>query len=290
MSHMMNQVEKQEVIGKVAETLVRASTTFPPGKMEAYQNAYSREDDEKARWVISMVTENAAIAERSKRPMCDDTGIPHVFLEVGPNRMVTGELIGGIKEGVREGLRRLPGRPMAILGDDAQRIDQSLGMSDSPEDVELAPIVIKKTAEDVLRVHILMQGGGPAIRGMTYRIFHKHSIEVVLDEICRRAAEGVNALGCSPCTLAIGLGRSHLEAAALMEEALVFGDYAHASQLEDEITQHVNSLCSGPMNLGGHTSVLATFLKVGPQRASGVRIASIRPSCCFEPRRASVDL
>ena len=54
--------------------------------------------------------------------------------------------------------------------------------------------------------------------------------------------------------------------------------------------EKVNESKTGPLGLGGRHSVLATFAKVGPQRASGVRIVAWRPCCCFEPRRASVEL
>jgi fumarate hydratase subunit alpha len=60
--------------------------------------------------------------------------------------------------------------------------------------------------------------------------------------------------------------------------------------MEVEITRRVNAADIGPLGLHGKTSVLATFMKVGPQRASGVRIVCLRPCCCFEPRIATVDL
>jgi fumarate hydratase subunit alpha len=135
-----------------------------------------------------------------------------------------------------------------------------------------------------------MLGGGPAIRGITQRIFHKHSVDVVVDEIVNRAIPAVSQLGCSPCTLAIGIGRSQFEATSLMMEAMAYGDYNVQSDLESQITTKVNETNIGALGLGGNHSVLATFAKVGPQRASGVRIVAIRPCCCFEPRRATVDL
>ena len=60
--------------------------------------------------------------------------------------------------------------------------------------------------------------------------------------------------------------------------------------MEGRITAAVNEGGSGPMGMGGSTTVLGTFLKVGPARASGVRIVCLRPCCCFEPRVASVEL
>ena len=76
----------------------------------------------------------------------------------------------------------------------------------------------------------------------------------------------------------------------MMTLAQTEGDYAVQSDLEKKITDRVNESNIGSLGLGGDVSVLATFLKVGPQRASGVRIVSMRPMCCFEPRIASSDL
>lgn len=59
---------------------------------------------------------------------------------------------------------------------------------------------------------------------------------------------------------------------------------------EKTITERVNESNTGALGLGGKTSVLATFAKIGLQRASGVRVVALRPCCCFEPRRAAVDL
>ena len=75
-----------------------------------------------------------------------------------------------------------------------------------------------------------------------------------------------------------------------MMEAMVKGDYRVQSDFELRITEKVNEANVGPLGLGGKHSVLATFAKIGPQRASGVRIVALRPCCCFEPRRASVEL
>ena len=156
--------------------------------------------------------------------------------------------------------------------------------------VEPAPILIRRCQDNVIRLHILMFGGGPAIRAKTYRVFHKHNTQVVLDEIVNWATEGVTQLGCSPCTLAVGVGRSHFEATSMMLQAQVDGRYDLQSEMEQEITRRVNEANIGPLGLHGKTSVIATFMKVGPQRASGVRIVCVRPTCCFEPRIASVEL
>lgn len=280
----------KSLVELTAETLVRAGSTFREDQKDAYRSAIETETNAKAKWVLEQILENALAAESNGGPLCDDTGIPHVFLEVGSNRSVTGAMLDDIRAGIAEGLRRLPGRPMAVMGDDAGRIDQSGGLSSDPAAVAPAPIAIKTVEGDVLRLTVLMLGGGPAIRGVTQRIFHRHSVETVLGEIAARATEGVRNLGCSPCSLAIGVGRSQYEAASLMLEAMATGDFMRQTDFEAEITRRVNESAIGPLGLGGSHSVLATFAKIGPQRASGVRIVALRPCCCFEPRRATVTV
>lgn len=281
---------KNDVVSLVRETLVEAGSTFREDKKRAYERAIEAETNEKAKWVLQTVLGNAEAAQENRTPLCDDTGIPHLVLEVGPDCAVTGRLLDEIREGIRQGLRALPGRPMGIMGDDSARIDQSGGLDPDSAGVEPAPILLRRCEENVLRLHILMFGGGPAIRGKTYRVFHKHDTQVVLDEIVEWAKEGVAQLGCSPCTLAVGVGRSHFEAAAMMLQAQTDGKYDVQSEMEREITRRVNEAQIGPLGLGGKTSVIATFMKVGPQRASGVRIVCVRPACCFEPRIATVEL
>lgn len=280
----------KSIIDKVADCLVRAGSTFREDQKEAYRKAIADEKLESSCWVMRQVLNNALVAEERRSPLCDDTGIPHLFFEIGKNKAVTGELLEQIKEGVRQGLRQLPGRPMAIKGDDYARIDQSGGLDEDSGALSASPILIKSVDEDVLRLTILMLGGGPAIRGITQRVFHKHSVDVVIDEIVGRAKPAVSQLGCSPCTLAVGIGRSQFEATSMMMEAMAKGDFGVQSDFEKRITDKVNEAEVGPLGLGGNYSVLATFAKIGPQRASGVRIVALRPCCCFEPRRASVEL
>ena len=275
---------------KVADCLVRAGSTFREDQKDAYRKAIADEINPQSCWEMQQVLDNAIVAEERRSPLCDDTGIPHLFLEVGKNRSVSGEMMQEIMEGVEMGLRKLPGRPMAIMGDDYARIDQSGGLNPDSGALKPSPFLIKPVDEDVVRLTILMLGGGPAIRGITQRVFHKHSVEVVIDEIVNRAKEGVSKLGCSPCVLAVGIGRSQFEATSMMMEAMAYGDFGKQSDFEKRITEKVNEANIGPLGLGGKHSVLATFAKIGPQRASGVRIVALRPCCCFEPRRASVVL
>lgn len=283
-------MDYEKIMNKVSETLITAGSTFSEDKIKAYKRAINKESNPQSKWVMEQILENARVAAINRGPLCDDTGIPHLYLEVGKNQPVSGEMISAIHEGVAKGLRKLPGRPMAIKGNDEQRLDQSGRLDEDSGALLPAPIQIRSIDEDVIRLYVIMEGGGPAIRGKDYRVFHKHSVDTVIEEIVSWAKEAVAQLGCSPCTLAVGIGRSHYEAAAMMMEAQVHGNYDIQSGLEKRITDEVNTANIGALGLKGDTSVIATFLKVGPQRASGVRIVCLRPCCCFEPRVAYMDL
>lgn len=279
-----------QTIEKVKQTLIKAGSSFSEDKKKAYEIAIATEQNPQSKWVLETILENARVADKNRTPLCDDTGIPHLVLEMGAQVSMQGNLLELIQEGIKQGLQALPGRPMAIMGNDIERLSQSGGLSPDSEDVLPAPVLLRKIDQDVLRLHVLMMGGGPAIRGKTYRVFHKHDEQVVLDEVVAWAKEATKQLGCTPCTLGIGIGRSQFEATSLMMEALVDGEYGEPSELEQYITEQVNTAQVGALGLGGTTTVLGTFLKVGPQRASGVRVVCLRPCCCFEPRIASVEL
>ena len=279
-----------QIVSKVRDTLVKASTVFREDQKEAYRKALIREENPQARWVLENILENANVAETNRTPLCDDTGIPHLFLEVGREQSVSGKLIHSIKQGIVKGLRDLPGRPMAVKGNDTQRLEQAIGLDQDPAALAIAPINIRVVEEEIVRLYVLMQGGGPEIRGKTYRVFHQHKLPVIIDEILKWAVQGAAQLGCTPCVPVIGIGRTHFEATSLMIEAMAHGNFGVQSAIEQEITDRINESDIGPLGLRGRTTALATFLRIGPQRASGVRIVCLRLGCCFEPRVASVSL
>ena len=236
--------------------------------------------------MLENILENADIAENKKYPLCDDTGIPHVFAEVGEECSVPAGFYTAVEAGVAEGLRRLPGRPMAVKGDDYGRISQKGGLSSDSADVLMAPIQTRHVPGKDIKLTVMMYGGGPEIRGKTLRVFHKHSVDTVIEEMITWGTEGAKLLGCLPCVLVFGIGRSNYEAAALGMEAMAKGNFLVQSEMEQRITDAVNQSGYGALGLGGNTTVLGTFVKVGPQRASGIRVVSMRLGCCFDPRRA----
>jgi fumarate hydratase subunit alpha len=281
-------LSRNRIEAAVKECLIKAGTTFRKDQRDAYRKAIRNEKDPNSKWVLERIVENSEIAQKRSLPLCDDTGIPHVFVEIGKEVALPKGWLSSINDGIAEGLRVMPGRPMAVRGDPIERVEQSEGLFLDPAKLAPAPMIVKSVPGNKLKVSVLLLGGGPEIRAKTYRVFHKRSMDVVLGEVANWAVSEMKNLGCTPCVLAIGIGRSHMEASSLMLEAMKKGNLNRQNAWERKVTHIVNSSKVGPLGLGGSTTALGTFLNIGPLRASGVRIVSMRPCCCFEPRKATV--
>ena len=280
-----------DIVDKVSDSIIKASTNLSDDKKHALKLAIGNETNENALWALSQILKNYEVAEKIKFPLCDDTGIPHVIIEQGFEREITSALISQINRGIYHGLNKLPARPMAVKGSDIERIEQSKGLYDDPGLMKPASFLIDNVENpDTLNIHFLLQGGGPEIRAKTYRVYHKRSFDMVIDQAIDWLEDSLKLLGCTPSIPSIGIGRTHYEASSLMLKSMIYGNLDNLSEEEMFVTHKLNQTNIGPLGLGGNTTVLGTFIKIGNQRASGVRIVSVRPSCFVEPRKATLRL
>ncbi|KZX10417.1 fumarate hydratase [Methanobrevibacter curvatus] len=276
---------------KIEKALISASTSNSKDKVEKLKLAHDLETNENAKWALNLMIENIEIANREKRPLCDDTGIPHVLIEV-PSELnyFPTNLIENIKNGIVNGLINLPGRPMAVKGNDIERLKQSNGLYECSGMVKPPSFLFDSYDGDKIKIHILLLGGGSEIRSKTYRVFHQRNHKIIFQMAVDYLTEVLPQLGCTPSIPTIGIGRTHFEASALALKAMAYGDLNNQSNIEKKVTNALNKTNIGPMGLGGDTTVLGTFVNIGSQRASGVRIMAIRPACFVEPRVSTIEI
>ena len=289
-----------DIVEDVSKAIIKASTNLSSDKLKALKKAISTEVNENAIWALKQILKNYVVAQKTNFPLCDDTGIPHVIVEIGSKREISHELLKQIHEGIELGLNNLPARPMAVKGGEIERIEQSKGLFEKPGMLRPASILIdtptdeatykRDISPDTLNIHFLLQGGGPEIRSKTYRVYHKRSFANVIDTSVEWLTSALEMLGCTPSIPSIAIGRTHYEATSLLLKSMVYGNLDFQSDFEVDITNRLNQTGIGPMGFGGKTTVLGTYLNVGNQRASGVRIVSVRPSCFVEPRVAMLKL
>ena len=189
---------------------------------------------------------------------------------------------------------------MAVKGNEIERIEQSQGLYEKPGMLRPASILIdsandestykRDISPDTLNIHFLLEGGGPEIRAKTFRVYHKRSFENVIDTACEWLEGSLKMLGCTPSIPSIGIGRTHFESAALLLKSVAYGNLNNQSDYERYVADRLNRTGIGPLGLGGKTTVLGSYVNIGTQRASGVRIVSVRPSCFVEPRVATLKL
>lgn len=98
------------------EALIKASTQFREDQLKAYQDALGLEQNENSKWVLEQTISNAQTAQAKRLVLCDDTGIPHVYVRIGEEAILQGNFLSAISEGIALGLAQLPGRPMAVKG------------------------------------------------------------------------------------------------------------------------------------------------------------------------------
>lgn len=289
-----------DILNEISNSIIKASTTLSDDKYNALKHAIDVEDNENARWALTQILENYQVAQKTRFPLCDDTGIPHVIIEIGEERQITGELLNQIHEGIALGLNNLPARPMAVKGSEVERIEQSKGLYDEPGKLAPASILVdtvndessyrRDISADTLNLHFLLEGGGPEIRSKTFRVYHKRSFENVIGTACEWLESSLEMLGCTPSIPSIGIGRTHYEATSLLLKSIAYGNLDNLNEFEIDITNRLNQTGIGPMGFGGRTTVLGCYLNISNQRASGVRIVSVRPSCFVEPRVATLKL
>ena len=150
----------------VSNCLIKAGTTFRNDQTKAYRKAIEKESNPNAKWVLERLLENAHIAEKNSSPLCDDTGIPHVIVDIGDLLNLPAGWLTAIYSGIEQGLRLMPGRPMAVKGNNTDRIEQSKGLYKDPSKLSPAPVIVKPVPGKKIRI----QGKAPLYDPVSLRI------------------------------------------------------------------------------------------------------------------------
>ena len=142
-----------EIIERVRDTLVLAGSTFRPDKTEAFKRAIETESNPQAKWILETMLENAEVAGKNHRPICDDTGIPHFLLEIGEDTPITGKTLDAIKEGtdnLREGVVQVKSSVDNVIDANKQIMDNITNLSATSEEVAAAADTVGGVSDDAM--------------------------------------------------------------------------------------------------------------------------------------------
>ena len=276
----MTVIRQEDLIQSVADALQYISYYHPPDFIRAMAAAHDREESPAAKAALAQVLANSRLCALGKRPICQDTGIVIVFLEVGMEVAWQGAM--GVEDMVNEGVRRAYTFPENVLRGSVLRDPD--GARANTGDNTPAVIHTRIVPGDKLAVEVAAKGGGSEAKAMFTMLNPSDS---VVDWILG-AVPKMGAGWCPPGILGVGIGGSPEKAMLLAKEAMMQpidihdlqarGAANRAEELRLELFDKVNALGIGAQGLGGLTTVLDVKVREYPTHAATKPVAVI-PNC-----------
>lgn len=258
------------------QALREAEIHLPDDVKEALERAYAAEDNPVARSELEAIRENIRMAESRNVPLCQDTGVPVVYITIPPEVPFTDAIREGVEDGVRQATTEIPLRPNVVSPCTRENTGDNCGMG--------MPAV-HCTPGERFTLTVLPKGAGSE-NVSALRMF----LPSQTGEVSRFITETVLRAGgkpCPPVILGIGIGSTADGAAALAKEALLL-PLGEMGPLEQEIYTAVNALGIGPMGLGGKTTCLGVRIRTGGCHTASLPVAlNVQ---CWAARRATVEV
>ena len=256
--------------------LAEAEIRLPRDVLAALERAAAVERDEIARSELATILENIALAEERQVPICQDTGVPVVYLTLPPDIPFTPSIVEGVREGVRRATARIPLRPNVV---------DPITRKNTGDNTGVGMPAVHVTPGDRLTVTVLPKGAGSENASRIGMLLPSQAAGIP-----RFVAETMLIAGgrpCPPVILGVGIGGTFDTVAALAKEALLL-PVDTMDDYEQEIFDAVNALGIGPMGLGGDTTALSVKVKRADCHTASLPVAvNVQ---CWACRRATVEV
>jgi fumarate hydratase subunit alpha len=244
----VREIDAATLSATVAQLCQEAAYDLPQDVVEALRIAREREESPRARRVLDILLQNAALAHREQVPLCQDTGTTVIFLEVGQDVHIRGDLRQALEEGVTKGYTEGYLRKSMVRHPFAARVNTG----DNTPPVVHTEIV----SGDALRVTVLPKGGGCENMSRLAILKPGEGKQGICDFVVRTVAEA-GGKPCPPGIVGVGIGGTAEYAMHLAKKALVrkVGDHnpdIEAAELERDLLHLVNATGVGPMGGGQH--------------------------------------
>ncbi|MCS7143668.1 MAG: fumarate hydratase [Archaeoglobaceae archaeon] len=270
-------VEFERLVGILKDMIVKAHTELPEDVVKALKRAYGVEESEIARKNIEIILENIEIAKRMKLPICQDTGMPIFFVELGKELNLGFEVKDAIVKAVREMTPTIL-RPNAVHPITRKNSGDNTGIG--------VPIVSQDLVDgDKLRVIYFPKGAGSE-NVSALKMLLPTEVEKIKNFVIEVVS---NAMGlpCPPVIIGVGIGGSFDLCAKLAKKAML-RRIESMNDFEIEILESINSLGIGPMGLGGKTTALAVLSEIAHCHTASLPVAvNIQ---CWAHRKSEVIL
>lgn len=279
------EVDTTRISEAVNRLVQEANIELPEDIIVALKNALGAEESAQGRDALEMMLENALISAGDKTPLCQDTGVTVVFIELGQEVRLTGPPLeeavnAGVRSGCMEGYLRT-----SIAADPLyERVNTG--------DNTPAVINTEIKAGDKIKITVFVKGGGSETAGAAKVIRPAEGLAGVKKFVLATVeTDGPNA--CPPVIVGIGIGGTLDKAAYLAKKSLLLSvdqpnPDPRLQALEQELKEEVNRMGFGPSGLGGRVSCLAVRILTHPSHIATLPVAV--DISCYALRRKSMTL
>ena len=264
----MRTIKAELLTDTIASLCVEANCRLPEDMRRRIETARSEEKWDTAKGILDKIIENYNIADEKFVPICQDTGVCCVFLKIGTDVHIEGDLIEAVNEGVRRGYRDGYLRK-SVVGDPLRRVNTG--------DNTPAMLYTELVPGDKLELTVAPKGFGSENMSKLAMLKPSDGVEGVKDFVVKTVEEaGPNP--CPPIVVGVGIGGTFDKAALLAKKALMRStdernkDEYYAA-LEAELLDRINALGIGPQGFGGRTTALAVNIETMPTHIAGLPVA-----------------
>jgi fumarate hydratase subunit alpha len=266
----MRDIDSHTITEMVSELFKEACVILPPDVLRVIKHAVKTEDSPAGRGVLDQIIENAALASRDNIPLCQDTGVAVVFLEIGQEVHITGgDLYSAVNEGVCRGYTE--GYLRKSMADHPFSLRKNTG------DNTPAVIHTEIVPGDKLKIIVMPKGGGAENMTRLAMLLPANGRQGIIDFVVKTVDEsGGNP--CPPLIVGVGIGGTAEQTLLLAKRALIRETGKHSpdketAELEKELLERINNLGIGPMGFGGSTTALAVHVETFPAHIASLPVA-----------------
>lgn len=280
----MKTIQQETIIQEVKRLCQEANYILPCDVKAALIEAYHQEESSIAKKTLDILNQNALMAQQSSLPICQDTGMACVFVEIGQEVYVEGSLSEAIHEGVRQGYKEGYLRKSVV--------DDPLFDRINTKDNTPALIHYEIVEGDQLKIIVAPKGFGSENMCQVKMLKPSDGVQGVKDFVLKVVNDaGPNA--CPPMVIGVGIGGSFDRVTLLAKKAMLRELKTHHPDpryqaLEEELLTMINQTGIGPAGYGGRTTALSLNIETYPTHIAGMPVAvSI---CCHVARHKEVIL
>ena len=276
----MKSIKVEEIIRNVKEMCIEANHYLTDDMKDALRESAEAEKAPLGKQILCQLEDNLKIASEDMIPICQDTGMAVIFMEVGQDVHIEGGLLTdavneGVRQGYKEGFLR-----KSVVGDPIFR--------ENTKDNTPAVIHYDIVEGDQIKITVAPKGFGSENMSRVFMLKPADGIEGVKDAILTAVKDaGPNA--CPPMVVGVGIGGTFEKCALMAKHALTrplteSSDIPYVKELEEEMLHRINQTGIGPGGLGGTTTALAVNIETYPTHIAGLPVAV--NICCHVNRHS----